>query len=155
LSLVVDASVGLKWAIPEEDSDPAEALAKGRETLLLPDFWLNEATNVLWTCVRRGRLTSNEAAERLHLLRSAGPLTPTMQLDLHEQAPAISFAVGCSPYDALYAAFALAMGADHVIAADRPFLAALRRHPDPAVARLPLGLDEWASRRGATSPGGA
>jgi hypothetical protein len=34
-----------------------------------------------------------------------------------------------------------------VIAADKPFPAALRRHPDPAVARLPLGLEEWASGR--------
>jgi predicted nucleic acid-binding protein len=53
MTLVVDASVGLKWVLDEPDSDLAKALAVGDETLLVPDFWLNEACNVLWLQVRR------------------------------------------------------------------------------------------------------
>ena len=47
MTLVVDASVGLKWALDEPDSDLAKALAVGGETLLVPEFWLIEACNVL------------------------------------------------------------------------------------------------------------
>ncbi len=42
MTLVVDASVALKWVLDEPDSH----LAQGEEELLAPDFWLNEATSV-------------------------------------------------------------------------------------------------------------
>ncbi len=58
MALVVDASVGLKWVLPERDSHMAQALAVSDETLLVPDFWLGEATNVLWLQVRRSCLPS-------------------------------------------------------------------------------------------------
>ena len=48
MALVVDASVALKWVLPEADSHLAQALAESDEELLLPDFWLNEATNICW-----------------------------------------------------------------------------------------------------------
>ncbi len=154
MRLVVDASVALKWAIRGADSAVAfELLAS--ETLMLPDFWLNEATNALWVQAWRGLMSAEDVRDGLTLLKERVPSTVTAAMDLHASALEIALEVGCSPYDTLYAAFALAIGADHVIAADRPFLAALRRHPDPAVARLPLDLRDWASGRGATSPGGA
>lgn len=43
--LVVDASVALKWVLP--DSATALELLCSDEDLLLPDFWLNEAANVV------------------------------------------------------------------------------------------------------------
>jgi predicted nucleic acid-binding protein len=52
LALVVDASVGLKWVLREPDGHLAEALVRYEPDLLAPDFWLNEATNVLWLQVR-------------------------------------------------------------------------------------------------------
>jgi predicted nucleic acid-binding protein len=70
LVLVVDASVGLKWVLEEPDSHLAQALATGGEELLLPDFWLGEATNVLWLQVRRRVLTAEEAREGLALLKA-------------------------------------------------------------------------------------
>jgi len=45
-------------------------------------------------------------------------------------------------------AFALALGATHVVVADRSFVNAMRHHPDPAVARMLLPLDQWARNRG-------
>jgi hypothetical protein len=47
VALVIDASVGLKWALEEPDSHLAEALVRAEPDLLVPDFWLHEATNVL------------------------------------------------------------------------------------------------------------
>lgn len=83
------------------------------------------------------------------MLRSTVRPEATAAMHLHGPALDISLAVDISPHDALYAAFALATEADHVVAADQPLLAALRRHPDPAVARLPLDLQDWAKRSGA------
>ena len=146
MRLVVDASVALKWAIQEDDSAVAFDLLTS-ETLMLPDFWLNEATNALWVQARRGLMSAGDVLDGLKLLKERVPQMPTAALDLHATALKIALEVGCSPYDTLYAAFALAIGADHVIAADRPFIAALRRHPQAAVASLPLHLHDWASGR--------
>jgi predicted nucleic acid-binding protein len=58
----------------------------------------------------------------------------------------IGLATGHSPYDCLYAAFAVAMGAEHVVVADGPFHKAMRSNADRGLARLLLPLDEWAGR---------
>jgi predicted nucleic acid-binding protein len=61
LPLVVDASVALKWVLQEPDSHLAEALVRVEPDLLIPDFWLGEATNVLWVQVRRKLLTGRRS----------------------------------------------------------------------------------------------
>jgi len=62
--------VGLKWVLQEPDSHLAAALVRSEPDLLVPDFWLNEATNVLWLQVRRKLFTPDEAREGLALLRT-------------------------------------------------------------------------------------
>ena len=133
----------------EPDSHLAEALARSGEDLLVPDFWLNEATNVLWLQVRRKLLTPDEAREGLALLRAQVEPTSTAELGLHDVALEIGLAVGHSTYDTLYLAFALAVGATHVVVADGPFATAMARHPDPVLANMPLPLSDWAKARGA------
>ncbi len=146
--LVVDASVGLKWVLQEPDSYLAEALAHSDEDLLVPDFWLNEATNVLWLQVRRKVLAPDEAREGLALLRAQVEPTPTAELGLHDVALEIGLAVEHSTYDTLYVAFALAVGATHVVVADGPFVKAMARHPDPTLAKMLLPIGDWAKARG-------
>ena len=145
---MVDASVGLKWVLQEPDSPLAEALARGAEPLLVPDFWLNEATNVLWLQVRRRIFTEAEAQEALALLGAQVVPTPTAGLDLHATALGIGVAVGHSTYDTLYLAFAVAMGARAVVAADGPFARAVRGHADPVMAGMVLPLVDWARGEG-------
>jgi predicted nucleic acid-binding protein len=135
--------VALKWVLPEPDSARAAALLEKVEQLLLPDFWLAEAINVLWRQVRRTLLTPHEAKEGLGLLRSIAPLTPTGDFGLHETALEIGLLVNHSPYDTLYVAFAVAMGAKHVITADSPFARNMRAHPNPALSQIMLPLSEW------------
>jgi predicted nucleic acid-binding protein len=147
--LVVDASVGLKWVLQEADSPLAEQLARSDATLLVPDFWLNEACNVLWLQVRRKLFTPDEAREALALLRAQVEPTPTAELGLHDIALEIGLAVNHSTYDTLYVAFALAMGAEKVVVADGPFVTAMQRHPDPYMAGILLPLAAWASGQGA------
>jgi predicted nucleic acid-binding protein len=149
LALVVDASVGLKWVLDERDSRLAQALVESEEALLVPDFWLNEATNVLWLQVHRKLLTPEEAREGLALLRAQVEPTPTAELDLHDVALEVGLAVDHSTYDTLYLAFAVAMGARGVVVADGPFVRNMRRHPDPFLAAMIIPLDEWAKARDA------
>ena len=148
MSLVVDASVGLKWALDEPDSHWAEALALGDEKLLMPDFWLHEATNVCWLQVRKRVWTPEEAREGLALLKAQVPLTPTAELGLHDVALDLGLAVGHSTYDTLYVAFAVAVGARGVVAADGPFTRDMRRHPDGALAAMVIPLADWAADQG-------
>lgn len=149
MTLVIDASVGLKWVLQEADSLLAERLVRSEVDLLVPDFWLNEACNVLWLQVRRKLFTPDEAREALALLRRQVEPTPTAELGLHGIALEIGLAVNHSTYDALYVAFAVAMGAERVVVADGPFVTAMRTHPDPALAGILLPLAAWASGQGA------
>jgi predicted nucleic acid-binding protein len=149
--LVVDASVGLKWVLPEPDSHLAQVLVESGEALLIPDFWLNEACNVLWLQVRRAVFTPDEARSAFGLLRRQLPPIQTGDLGLHELALEIGLAVDQSTYDTLYVAFAIAMRADKVVAADGPFIRKMRSHPDLDLAGMMLTLDEWAAGRGPTA----
>jgi predicted nucleic acid-binding protein len=151
LALVVDASVALKWVLQEPGSHFAEALLQIEPDLLMPDFWLGEATNVLWLQVRRKLLTPDEAREGLALLRTQIPPTPTADMDLHDVALEIGMAVNHSTYDTMYLAFALAMGASGVVVSDGPFVRDMRTHPDTALAAMLIPLDAWARSSGLAS----
>jgi predicted nucleic acid-binding protein len=151
LPLVVDASVALKWVLQEPDSHFAEALLRIEPDLLIPDFWLGEATNVLWLQVRRKLLTPDEAREGLALLRTQIPPTATSDMGLHEVALEIGMAVNHSTYDTLYLAFAIATGASAVVVSDGPFVRDMRTHPDQALAAMLVPLDAWARSKGVTS----
>ena len=60
-------------------------------------------------------------------------------MHLHDLALDIGIAVDHSTYDTLYLAFAVAMGASAVVAADGPFLRSIRIHP-----AIMMSLDAWA-----------
>lgn len=151
MTLVVDASVALKWVIDEPDGDLAGALAEGEVEILVPDFWLNEVANICWLQVRKGKWSADEAREGLALLRALVPPTPTADLDLHDTALDIGIGVGHSTYDTLCLAFAIAIGARGVVVADGPFAQATARHPDPAMASMPIPLHAWGQGRAGRS----
>lgn len=150
MALVVDASVGLKWALQEPDSHLARALADSDETLLVPDFWLHEACTVLWLQVRKGLFTPEKAREGSDLLCGllAPTPTPTWDLQLYDVALDIGVAVSHSTYDTLYVAFAIAMGVDRLVVADGSFVRDMRRHPDRTLANVPMMLGDGAAARG-------
>jgi predicted nucleic acid-binding protein len=147
VALVVDASVGLKWVLEEPDSHLAEALVRSEPDLLVPDFWLHEATKVLWLKVRRRLFTPNEAREGLSLLRALVEPTPTAHLHLHDVALDIGIVINHPTYDTLYLAFAIAMRASAVVSADAAFVQSVRTHPQSTVAAMALSLGDWASSR--------
>jgi len=60
-TLVVDASVAVKWFLPEPDAEPAVALLRAGHRLIAPDLLWIEVASVLWKVVRRGSLTAGPA----------------------------------------------------------------------------------------------
>ena len=107
---VVDASVAVKWFVPEEYSDAASILLDSTHQLLAPDLMLPEFGNVVWKKLRMGELAEEEAREIVTTVR-------TFPIDLFESdrllESAFELAVGLSRtvYDSMY----LARVAEHII----------------------------------------
>lgn len=126
MTLVVDASVALKWVLDEAGSDAAEALLD--ETLIAPSLWLVEAANALWRRGLRGEITQHGAADRLTALLDA----PVSSLPVRDDLVAALRLAGQlrhPVYDCLYLAAALRHDVQ-VVTADRRFLeATATAHP--------------------------
>ena len=103
--VVVDASVALKWFLPEPHSECALRLRRGYR-LVCPDLLFTEVANGLWRCVRRDQLTQDEASQMLRaLVRANWRVAPSRPL----VKPALDLAVqtGRTVYDCLYLALAV------------------------------------------------
>src|SRR5436309_5815640 len=58
--LVVDASVGIKWFVPEVHSSEAARLRNPTYELHLPGLFDVEVANIVWKKIRRGELSRQE-----------------------------------------------------------------------------------------------
>lgn len=106
--LVVDASVVVKWVVPEPGHEVAAMLlrpgSEGGEPLLAPDLVIAESCNAVAKKVGR-EITCDEAAEMIsQLLRAPINLIPCRQLALPALAIARDYSIHF--YDALYVAAA-------------------------------------------------
>lgn len=64
MTLVVDASVALKWFLRDEpDADRALAILKDGALLVAPDIVVAEVCNAAWKSARLGRLTWAQVSE--------------------------------------------------------------------------------------------
>jgi predicted nucleic acid-binding protein len=125
MTLVVDASVALKWVIEEDDSQAAQTLIADH-LLLAPDLLAVECANVLWSKARRGALTRDLARTALDAIL-ATPIRLLPSSAHVSAAQTIAFDLDQTAYDSLYLAVALA---EHTtfITADERFAAAASRH---------------------------
>jgi predicted nucleic acid-binding protein len=121
LRTVVDASVAIKWILPEAGSDAAAAL-QGDE-LLAPAWWLAEAANALWKRAARGVITAAEAARLLSKLRNAPVAAIPVEPDV-DAALALAIELRHPIYDCIYLALAIREKAVLVTADSRFFRAA-------------------------------
>jgi predicted nucleic acid-binding protein len=71
MSLIVDASVAVKWLADEPGSDEARLLADGRDPLLAPTLLVVEVANALWKKCLRGLITRQHATSGSERLPSA------------------------------------------------------------------------------------
>lgn len=114
---VVDASVTLKWYLPEPHDDRAARLRREGTEFAAPDLLHAEVANALWKRVRRGELTTAQA-EKVCDAASRLPIETYPARLLSGPALQVACATGLTVYDSLYVATALLTGND-MVTADR------------------------------------
>jgi predicted nucleic acid-binding protein len=135
MTFVVDASVVVKWVIPEVLSDRAEALRARADRLVAPDLLPTEVANVLWKKVLRRELSVREAGQALDLVMASG-------LDLRPSVPLLRRALSLAHrlkhpvYDCIYLALGQSEGATVVTADERLLMRLGRRRARHAVVGL-------------------
>lgn len=119
--LVVDASVVVKWFVPEIHSDAARQWLDAAYQFFAPDLLFAETANAVWKKVRRSELTRAHGEELVADLAGVAVETVPCRA-LAEDAYALATATGRSVYDALYLALAVRLDT-RLITADERFVA--------------------------------
>ena len=115
MTVVVDASLALKWVLPEDHTDEAVALRTrwhdGAESLIAPPVFRPEVTNALHKRVRRGDVSRVQASEAVVYLTAS--VTIREPPDLYTRAFALAGELRLGAvYDALYVALAESEGCE-------------------------------------------
>jgi len=116
MTLVVDASVAVKWLVEEEESERAFALLR-RERLVAPELVVAEVGNVLWRHFQVGRLGREQCLEGgaalLECLDEIYPLSA-----LARRATEVAMELSHPLYDCFYLVLAEELKTE-VVTADR------------------------------------
>ncbi len=125
ITLVLDASVALKWALPaanepltNESLRLFQRYRDGEVDFVVPDIFWAELGNVLWKGARRGRWDRNDAENAVADFR-ARQFTTVASIALLPEALTIAFAYDRSLYDCLYVALGVQAGSDLITADER------------------------------------
>src|SRR5450756_1265904 len=103
MTIVVDASVALRWCFQLNGSDRAEELLRSDNHLIAPDLVIAEITNAAWKFVIFDRMKAESAMSAVReVVKAFEELVPTSVLKLsliHISEPTrlgmISYAVFC------------------------------------------------------------
>lgn len=124
---VVDASVAIKWFLPEIHSDAALRLLAQHHTLQAPDLIFSEFGSVLWKRVRKNQISKNEANASLD-----GLLTLHLQVQPSQLLIPLALEIACGEnrtvYDSLYLAAAMTLQS-LLVTADAKFYRTLSKGP--------------------------
>ena len=116
-TLVIDASIAIKWVIEEEGTPQALTLRR-KAKLLAPELLVAECANILWKKARRNELSREEALLAARLLQTAAiELVPTRSL--LAAATRIAIELDHRAYDCLYLALAIENDCRFVTADER------------------------------------
>ncbi len=118
---VIDASVVVKWVLPEDGRSEAlkwlDAYEAGQLTLIAPSLLLAEVGNVLSKRCRRKQITAAQARQAFRHIEMRAPVA----VEIDESAPSafeLSLVHRIPIYDCLYVALAIGRGCE-LITADR------------------------------------
>src|SRR5215210_3840993 len=123
MKYVVDASVCIKWYIPEPYEQEATRLLQGGHDFHAPELILPEVSNIIWKKVRRTEISSVEG-ERIINSFSKSSLTIHSHKQIIKSAYAGAESTGQTVYDWTYLALAVSLSCEFVIA-DARFYKAL------------------------------
>ena len=124
---VVDASVVVKWFVPEIHSDAARRLLTLPHEYAAPALLFAEAANTIWKKIRRKELTAEDGQRLVADIGRIAVETVSCRA-LAGDAHALANATGRTVYDAMYLALAVRLGT-RLITADDRLEAALRDVP--------------------------
>jgi predicted nucleic acid-binding protein len=116
-TLVIDASIAVKWVVEERGTPEALALRQ-KAKLIAPKLLVADCANILWKKIKREELLKQEALLAARLLQGAEiELLPTRSL--FEAATRMSIEIDHPPYDCLYLALAVEKECPFVTADER------------------------------------
>jgi len=124
---VVDASIAVKWFVPELYSIQAVRLLQQEAELLAPELILAEVGNILWKKCRIGELDATTAGELLQDFKRSA-LKIRQHAGLLETAWHIASQYRQTFYDSLYLSLAISAEA-RMATADRKFHDAIAATP--------------------------
>jgi predicted nucleic acid-binding protein len=140
MTIVVDASVALKWYLSEEDSEAALALLDSGERLIAPDLIVAELCNAAWRLIRRGELRTEQLAI---IARGVPDVFATLHASasLAARAAAIALELDHPVYDCFYLALSETRNAPLVTADRRLMLKTEGRSFAPRTVHLSAAAD--------------
>ena len=115
---VVDASVVVKWFVPEIQSEAARRLLELPHEYLAPDLLFAETTNTIWKKIRRGELQREDGRRLIADINRIAVETVSCRA-LAEDAHSLANSTGRTVYDALYVALAVRLNTRLITADDR------------------------------------
>jgi predicted nucleic acid-binding protein len=124
---VVDASLVIKWFVPEIHSEAARRWLGAAHDYVAPDLLFSEAGNAVWKKVRRKELDPDEGRQLVVDLARV-PVETVVTRSLLQDALALALIAGITVYDAMYLTLAVRLETEVVTADDR-FAAKVAQHP--------------------------
>lgn len=103
---VIDASVAVKWFVPEIHSEEAARVLDGSYELIAPDLLLPEFGNILWKKVQRGEISIETSRQILQDFKSVTLQTYPSE-PLLESAVDMAISLERTVYDCFYLALAV------------------------------------------------
>ena len=111
---VLDASIALAWALPDEASDQADRFLSrvtAKDVLWVPSLWWYEVANALVVAERRKRLTEADGIHLIDLYRALPIKTDMVSgTAVIEQLRTLARQYNLSAYDVAYLELALRKG---------------------------------------------
>ena len=132
MKYVVDASVAVKWYVPEVFEQEATRLLKGRHDLHVPELILPEFSNIIWKKVRRGELSTAESSRIINAFTQKRWTTHSHRQTLRSAYTGAE-ATGQTVYDWTYLALAVSLSCEFVTADERFYKAI---EPTPFAANI-------------------
>ena len=143
-TLVIDASIAIKWVVEEDGTDLALTLRQ-KARLMAPDLIVAECANILWKKVQRKELSNDEALIAARLLQGAEiELVPSRAL--LESATRLAIELDHPAYDCLYLGLAVENSCRFVTADERLVKKIRRDKKRPFRDRI-VGLAESLSSK--------